>query len=146
MPPYSSGGGDLLSPPCTQPTHLYQSRDHSCTHNWDFHIQFAKSPPRTVGNIFIWRVQYGEEDKDCDFVWKIHSAARYILQQWNSSLPWSLLVSQYNEATFFFFMMDTTGAITQPSFPNKRISCHCLCQGKGNVGRGAAAKHHEAVC
>lgn len=116
MPPYSSGGGDLLSPPCTQPTHLYQSRDHSCTHNWDFHIQFAKSPPRTVGNIFIWRVQYGEEDKDGDFVWKMHSAARYVLQQWNSSLPWSLLVSQYNEATFFFSWWTRLEPLHSPVF------------------------------
>lgn len=85
MPPYSSDGGELQSPLCAQPTHLYQSRDHSCTHNWDFHIQFAKSPPHTVGYIFIWRVQYGKEGKGDCFVWKMHLAARYALQLWINS-------------------------------------------------------------
>ncbi len=53
---------------------------------------------------------------------------------------------QYNEAfVVFFSVMDTAEAITRHRFPNKSLSCHCLCQGKGRVWRGAAAKPRGSV-
>lgn len=50
---------------------------------------------------------------------------------------------QCNEA--LFFVRDRAEAITWQRFPNKSLSCHCLCQGKGRVGRRAAAKPRGSV-